>query len=391
MRDVYIVESLRTPFGAFSGSLSTVPAPELAATVIREILKKTGLNGSEIDEVILGQVLQGGAGQAPARQAMRLGGVADSVHAMTINKVCGSGLKSLMLGAQAIMLGDSELVLTGGMENMSMAPYAMPKARSGCRMGDAKMIDLMVHDGLTDPYSGRHMGELSEGSAEKYDISREDQDVFAARSYQLSQKAVSEGIFAAEIVPVTVKTRKGDIVVATDEDPFNGKIEKLPTLRTAFKKDGTITAGNASSINDGASVTLLASKEAVDKYNLTVKARLVAYASNSIHPDQFGEAPIEAIEKALEKAGLKQEDIDLFEINEAFSSVPLMAIKQLGIDPEKVNVNGGAVAIGHPVGSSGGRLVNTLLRELAVQNKRYGLATLCIGGGEAVACIFEAV
>ncbi len=389
MRDVYIVESLRTPFGAFSGSLSTVPAPELAATVIREILKKTGLNGTEIDEVILGQVLQGGAGQAPARQAMRLGGIADAVHAMTINKVCGSGLKSLMLGAQSIMLGDSELVLTGGMENMSMAPYAMPKARSGCRMGDAKMIDLMVHDGLTDPYSGRHMGELTEGSAEKYGISREDQDTFAARSYQLSQKAVSEGIFAAEIVPVTVKTRKGDIVVDTDEDPFNGNIDKLPALRTAFKKDGTITAGNASSINDGASVTLLASKEAVDKYNLQVKARLVAYASNSIHPDAFGEAPVEAISKAITKAGLNQEDIDLFEINEAFSCVPLMAIKQLGIDPDKVNVNGGAVAIGHPVGSSGGRLVNTLLRELAVQNKRYGLATLCIGGGEAVAAVFE--
>lgn len=391
MQEVYIIESLRTPFGAFGGSLSDVPASELAATVMKEILNKTKLSGDSIDEVIMGQVIQAGTAQAPARQAMRSAGIADSAHALTINKVCGSGLKAIMLGAQSIMTEDADLVLAGGMENMSMVPYAMPKARSGCRMGDAQMVDLMIYDALRDPYSGRHMGEITEDSITKHGVSRGEQDDYATRSYTLSQKAVADGIFDEELVPVVKSTRKGDVQIEKDEEPANGRIDKLPSLRAVFRKDGTITAGNASSINDGASVTLLASKAAVEKYGLKVKAKLTAYATNSIHPNDFGKAPVGAVEKVIQKAGLTKSDIDLFEINEAFSSVPLIAVKELGLDMEKVNINGGAVSIGHPVGASGGRLINTLVRELNSQNKKYGLATLCIGGGEAVAAIIETV
>lgn len=389
MKEVYIVESLRTPFGSFGGVLSDVSAAALAETVLKAVMERSSLPADAVDEVILGQVLQGGAAQAPARQAMRAAGIADSAHAMTINKVCGSGLKSIMLGAQSIMTGDADIVLAGGMENMSMSPYAMPKARNGFRMGNGEVVDLMIFDALRDPYSGRHMGEITEESIEKNGVSREEQDQYAARSYTLSQKALESGVFDAELVPVTKKTRKGDVVIDKDEEPFRGNIEKLTSLRSVFKKDGTITAGNASSINDGASVTLLMSEEGLKKYGLTAKAKLISYATNSIHPDDFGEAPIGAMEKALSKAGLTKEDIDLFEINEAFSSVPLIAMKKLGLDPEKVNVNGGAVSIGHPVGASGGRLVNTVLRELIAQDKKYGLATLCIGGGEGVAAIIE--
>lgn len=391
MKDVFIVESLRTPQGSFGGALADVEAPRLAATVIKGILERCGLPAEAVDEVIIGQVLAGGTGQAPARQAMRYADLPDSIPALTINKVCGSGLKALMLGAGSIRLGDAEVVLAGGMENMSMAPYLLSKGRYGYRMGNGELLDLMVHDGLQDPYSGKHMGVIAEATTEKYALSREEQDVFATNSYCKAQNALKEGVFADEIVPVVKKGKKGDVVVSEDEEPFKGDVAKLAALRAAFKKEGTITAGNASTINDGAGMTLLASAEAVSKYGLKPKARLVAYASNSMHPDQFTEAPVGAIEKACAKAGLQISDIDLFEINEAFAAVPMIAIKTLGIDPEKVNVNGGAVAIGHPLGASGARLTATLVRELNKRQVRYGLATLCIGGGESVAVIFERI
>jgi acetyl-CoA C-acetyltransferase len=391
MKEIYVVESLRTPFGSFGGSLSDVEAPRLGETVMRAIVERTGLDPAVINEVIIGQVLMGGVGQAPARQAMRYAGYPDSVHAMTINKVCGSGLKAKMLGAGSIALDDAELVVAGGMENMSLAPFFLKKARYGYRMGHGELLDLMVYDGLQDPYSGRHMGEVADAAAASHGFSREEQDEYAIRSYQLAQQAVKEGIFKDEIIPVVKKTRKGEEVVANDEEPFKVDFEKLKQLRPAFTKDGTITAGNASTINDGAALSLLADEAALKKHNLKPRARLVAYATNSLAPDMFPDAPVGAIEAVCSKAGLKTSDIDLFEINEAFSAVALIAIKEFKLDLERVNVNGGAVALGHPIGASGGRLAATLIRELNRRQVRYGLAVLCIGGGEAVAAIFEKV
>ena len=391
MENVFIVSALRTPFGSFGGTLADVSAPELASQVISELIQQTSLAKEQIDEVIIGQVLQGGSAQAPARQAMRLAGLADNTHAMTINKVCGSGLKAIMLAADSIRLGDTQIAIAGGMENMSQAPYAVPKARFGQRLGNGEMVDLIIKDGLLDPYSQRHMGDITEDWVEKHGLTREDQDKYAARSYQLSQEALKNGTFTEELVPVSIKTRKGEVTVAEDEEPLRGNIEKLPGLRPAFRKNGTITAGNASSINDGAGLALLASGAAVNQYNLKPMAKLIASSTNSIHPELFAEAPVGAIQKCCAKAGLQISDIGLFEINEAFSSVPLVAIKELGLDPDKVNVNGGAASIGHPIGASGGRLVATLLREMKVRNEKYGLATLCIGGGEAVAAVFELV
>lgn len=391
MKTVYLVDGLRTPFGSFGGVLSDISAPELAAVVIKELQKKYHLPDDAAEEVILGQVIQGGSKQAPARIAMRLAGLSDSTHAMTINKVCGSGLKSFMLGVQSIMLGDSHIVYAGGMENMSMAPYALDKARFGYRMGQASIYDLMIYDALQDPYSGKHMGEITEESIRKNGLSRKEQDDYAIRSYTLAQMAIEKGILNKEIVSVTKKTKKGEIVIDKDEEPFKGDITKIETLKPAFIKDGTITAGNASKINDGAAVGILADDEAVKKYNFNPKIRIVAYSTNSIHPDDFGEAPIGAIQKVLSKAKLDLNQIDLFEINEAFAAVPLMAIKNLKIDINKVNVNGGAVAFGHPVGASGARLLITLSRELIARNLKYGIATLCIGGGEAVAVLVEKI
>ena len=391
MSDVYVVEALRTPFGSFSGMLADVSAPDLAATVMKGLLANSGLSADAVDEVIVGQVLSGGNAQAPARQAMRAAGIPDSAHALTINKVCGSGLKAIMLGADSIRLGESTVVLAGGMENMSQAPYILPKARSGYRMGHAQLVDLMIYDGLQDPYTGRHMGEIGEASVERNGLTRAEQDDFAARSYEVAQAAVKSGVFADEIVPVVKKGKKGDETLTTDEEPLKGDAAKLSQLRPAFRKDGTITAGNASSINDGAALVLLTGAEGLAKYGLKARARIVASATASLHPDYFPEAPVAAIEKVCAKAGLTVNDIDLFEINEAFASVALLAIKGLNLPLEKVNVNGGACAIGHPIGASGGRLAATVIRELHKRQQRYGLATLCIGGGEAVAVIFERV
>ena len=310
---------------------------------------------------------------------------------MTINKVCGSGLKAIMLGAGSIALGDADTVIAGGMENMSLAPYLLKKARYGYRMGHDELLDLMVYDGLQDPYTGKHMGEIADHAAVRCGFTRAAQDEYAIRSYTLAQKAIKERIFEDEIVPVIKKTRKGEETVSGDEEPFKVDFEKLKQLRPAFTKDGTITAGNASTINDGAALSLLAGETALVKYSLKPRARLVAYSTLSLSPDLFPDAPVGAIESVCDRAGMKISDIDLFEINEAFSVVVLIAIKQLELDLEKVNVNGGAVALGHPIGASGGRLVATLIRELHRRQLRFGLATLCIGGGEAVAAIFERV
>jgi acetyl-CoA C-acetyltransferase len=389
--EVYIVDGMRTPFGSFGGVLSDVAAPQLAATVIKGLLNRNELPAEAVSEVILGQVLSGGCGQAPARQAMRAAGLPDAVPAMTINKVCGSGLKAIMLGSDSIQLGNAEVVLAGGMENMSLAPYFLKKARNGFRMGNGEIFDLMIHDGLTDPYTGVHMGEIGEASVARNGLTREEQDGLALRSYQLAQAAVKEGIFKDEIAPVIKSVRGVDTAVSDDEEPFKVDFDKITKLKPVFKKDGSITAGNASTINDGAALLLMAGAAAVKKHNLTAKARIVASATSSLHPDYFPEAPVTAIQAACDRAGLKIEDIDLFEINEAFASVTLIAIKSLKLDPAKVNVNGGACAIGHPIGASGARLAMTVIRELHKRKLRYGLATLCIGGGEAVAVIFERV
>jgi len=387
--EVFVIEGKRTPFGSLGGVLADVDATVLGTTVIKGLLEAASLAPEAVNEVIVGQVLSGGCGQAPARQAMRGAGIPDSVPALTINKVCGSGLKAVMLGADSIRLGESGLVVAGGMENMSSAPYFLKKARSGYRMGNGELIDLMIYDGLTDPYTGRHMGEIGEASVVRNGLNREEQDALAIRSYQLAQSAVKDGVFKDEIVPVIKMVKGSETAVSTDEEPFKVDFDKITKLKTVFKKDGTITAGNASSINDGAAMLLLAGADAVKQYNLTPKARIVAQATESRHPDEFPEAPIGAIAKVCARAGLSVNDIDLFEINEAFASVALLAIKAHNIPMEKVNVNGGACALGHPIGASGARLAATVIRELIRRQKRYGLATLCIGGGEAVAVIFE--
>ena len=392
MPDVYVVDALRTPFGSFGGVLSDVAAPHLAATVIMALVERTALDPAAVDEVIIGQVLSGGAGQAPARQALRYAGLPDGVHAMTINKVCGSGLKAILLGAGAIQLGEAAVVLAGGMENMSLAPFALQKARYGYRMGPGELLDLMVYDGLQDAYSGKLSGEIADETAARHGLSREAQDEFAIRSYQLAQQAVTGGIFKDEITPVTKKCRKGeDVWVADDEEPFKVDFVKLRQLRPAFTKEGTVTAGNASTINDGAAMTLLASAAAMKERQLQPKARLVASATFSTKPELFPEAPVEAIQAVCARARLQLADIDLIEINEAFAVVPLLAINALKLDPQRVNVNGGAVALGHPIGASGGRLVTTVVRELHRRQARYGLVALCIGGGEALAAIVERV
>ena len=391
MKDVFVVDALRSPFGSFCGMLADVEAPKLAASTIRGLLAKVGLDPAAVDEVIVGQVLSGGVGQAPARQAMRGAGIPDSAHAMTINKVCGSGLKAIMLGADAIRLGDARVVVAGGMESMSCAPYFMKKARCGYRMGHGELLDLMIYDGLQDPYSGRHMGEVGEESATRNGIGRQEQDEYALRSYRLAQAAVKEGIFRDEIAPFVKEGKKGSETLADDEEPFKVDFERIPQLRPVFRKDGTITAGNASTINDGAALGLLTDEAGLKALGLTPRARIVASATESRHPDHFPEAPVGAIRKVCEKAGLSLADIDLFEINEAFATVALTAIKALELPPERVNVNGGACALGHPIGASGARLAATVIRELHRRQKRFGLATLCIGGGEAVAVIFERV
>jgi acetyl-CoA C-acetyltransferase len=387
---VYIVAAARTPTGSFLGSLSSVAATRLGATAIAGALRRANLDPARIGEVFMGNVLSAGLGQAPARQAAIYGGIPNSVPATTISKVCGSGLQAVVLGAKTVALGDADLVLSGGMESMSNVPYYLDKARSGYRMGDGKIVDGMIFDGLWDPYGNVHMGACGDRCAAEYGFSREAQDAYSKESLRRALAAQTEGLFDKEIEPVLVAQRKGDArVERLDEGPSKGDPSKFASLKPAFSKDGTITAANASSINDGASALILASEAAVKAHKLEPLARIVGYASAAQAPEWFTTAPAAAIESVTKKLGLGVDDIDLFEINEAFAVVAMACAKLCNLDLEKVNVRGGAVALGHPIGASGARILTTLLYAMADRKAKRGLATLCIGGGEAVAVVVE--
>jgi len=390
MRDVLIVAGARTPIGAFQGELAPLPATQLGALAIRAALERARVPGDAVGEVYMGCVLPAGQGQAPARQASMRAGIPSSVGAVTLNKVCGSGLKAVVLGGNAIAVGEHDLVVAGGMESMTNAPYLIPKAREGLRLGHAQLIDSMIHDGLWDAYGNVHMGECGELCAREHKITRADQDAYAAESYRRAQQAEAQGKFRAEIVPVEVPQRKGPPrLVSSDEGPRRGDADKLAGLRPSFQKDGTITAGNASSINDGAAALVLAGADVVAARGLTPLARIVGSAGHAQAPEWFTTAPSGAIGRLLEKIGWRVGDVDLWEINEAFAVVSLVNNRMLGLDPARVNVWGGAVALGHPIGASGARLLVTLIHALRDAGKRRGVASLCIGGGEAIALAVE--
>ena len=388
LRDVVIVSAKRTPVGAFQGSLSSIAAPQLGATAIKAVLDETKIDIDSIDEVIMGNVLSAGQGQAPARQAALGAGLPDSVECLTINKMCGSGLKAVMLATQAIQAGDADIIIAGGMENMTQAPYLLPKGREGHRLGHGQVLDSMIKDGLWDAYNDKHMGNCAELCASEKNYSREDQDAFAKISYTRAQSALENGSFSDEIVSVPVPQRKGEpIIVDADEEPRRANFEKMEFLRPAFEKDGTITAANASKINDGAAAILIMSGEKAKELELTPLAVIGAQASAAHAPEWFTTAPSKAISKVLEKAGIKAEAIDLWEINEAFAPVAMAAMDDFNLSHDKVNVNGGAIAIGHPIGGSGARILTTLIHAMKIREAHTGLATLCIGGGEASALI----
>ncbi|KES21358.1 MULTISPECIES: acetyl-CoA C-acetyltransferase [Pseudomonas] len=387
MQDVVIVAATRTAIGAFQGSLANIPAHELGAIVIRELLQRSGVKPEQVDEVILGQVLTAGSGQNPARQAAIAAGLPHAVPALTLNKVCGSGLKALHLAAQAIRCGDAEVVIAGGQENMSLSPYVLPKARTGLRMGHAQLVDSMIVDGLWDAFNDYHMGITAENLVDKYGISREEQDAFAAASQQKAVAAIEAGRFRDEIVPVSIPQRKGEALsFDTDEQPRAGTTaESLAKLKPAFKKDGSVTAGNASSLNDGAAAVLLMSAAKAKELGLPVLARIASYASAGVDPAIMGIGPVSATRRCLDKAGWQLAELDLIEANEAFAAQSLAVGKELGWDAAKVNVNGGAIALGHPIGASGCRVLVSLLHEMLRRDAKKGLATLCIGGGQGVA------
>lgn len=388
--NVVIVSGVRTPMGGFMGSLAPVSAPELGAISIAEAVKRAGLQPADIQEVIMGNVLPAGLKQGPARQAMRKAGLPDSTGATTINKLCGSGMKAAMLAHDLIKAGTNDIMVAGGMESMSNAPYVLLGARQGYRMGPGQAPqDHMFLDGLEDAETGRLMGSFAQEMADKKGYSREDMDEYAIQSLTRAKKAIEQGLLKDEIIPVTVKTRKGEVVVEDDEQPHAANIEKIPTLRPAFAKDGTVTAANASSISDGSSALVLMRESEAEKRGLKPMARIVAHSTQSQHPSEFTCAPVGAIETLFEKTGWTKDDVDLFEINEAFAMVAMMPIKELGLDPEKVNVHGGACAQGHPVGSTGSRLLVTLMHSLKHYGKKKGVAALCIGGGEATAMAIE--
>jgi len=387
---IFIASAARTPIGAFLGALSPVSAPKLGAVAIRGALSRAKLDPSVIEEVFMGNVLTGGVGQAPARQALIYAGLPQSVPATTVGKVCGSGLQAVVFGARTIALGENDLVIAGGMESMSNAPYYLFQARGGYRMGNGNLVDGMIHDGLWDPYSNVHMGSCGDLCAKEYKVSRESQDEFARESFRRALAAQKEGMFDAEIEPVDVPQRKGDpLKVKLDEGPTKGDPSKFASLKPAFGKDGTITAANASSINDGASALVLASEKAVKEHKLEPLAKILGWAAAAQDPQWFTTAPAKAIDKVLGKLSLKSGDIDLYEINEAFGVVTMVCAQLAGISLDRVNVRGGAVALGHPIGASGARILTTLLHAMKDQNKKRGLATLCIGGGEAVAVVVE--
>lgn len=388
-RKVVLVGACRTPIGTFGGQLKDTRAVDLGALVMQEAIKRAGISAGQIEEVIFGCVLQAAQGQNVSRQAAVKAGIPESVPAFTINKVCGSGLRSVSLAAQIIKAGDADIIMAGGMENMSMAPFALEKARYGYRMNNGTLVDTMIKDGLWDAFNDYHMGITAENVAEKYGITREEQDALGLRSQELAAKAIAEGRFKDEIVPVVIPTKKGDIVFDTDEHPRATSMEKLSQLKPAFKKDGTVTAGNASGINDGAGAVIVMSKEKADELGIKPMARVVSYASAGVDPKIMGIGPVPASRKALEKAGLTVEDIDLVEANEAFAAQAIAVAREMGWDKamEKVNVNGGAIALGHPIGASGTRILVSLLYEMQKRDSKTGLATLCIGGGQGTALI----
>ncbi|WP_417335514.1 thiolase family protein [Halobacteriovorax marinus] len=383
---VYILSGARTPSGSFLGSLSSVPAPKLGAAAIQGAVTKANVDASKVDEVFMGNVITAGVGQAPARQAALFAELPESVPCTTVNKVCGSGLKTIIMGAQSIKCGDNSVVVAGGMENMSLAPHLIMNSRTGVsKFGGAEMKDSMQWDGLWDVYSDRPMGNCAEECVSKFNFTREQQDEFSIESFKRAQNAANEGIFKEEIVPVTIKGRKGDTVVSEDEGPFKANFEKIPALRPAFDKNGTITAANASTINDGAAAVVLGGEEYKDQ----AKFKILSWASHAQNPTWFTTAPAGAMQKALDKAGLKIEDIELFEINEAFAAVTMAAMEEFKISRDKVNVFGGGVSLGHPIGCSGTRIVVTLMNALEKKNAKYGMAAICIGGGEALSLIVE--
>lgn len=389
MENAYILSAQRTPIGAFGGQLSTVSAPQLGATAIKAAVSSAGIKPEDVNEVVFGQVLTAGVGQAPARQAALFAGLPTSAVCMTINKVCGSGLKSVMLANDSIKLGESEVVVAGGQENMTLAPHLLEKSRAGYRMGHISSTDSMIKDGLWDPYNDFHMGMAAELCVKEHSFTREEQDSFTKQSYEWANKAQESGAFTNEVAPIEVKQRKSTVTVELDEEPKKVKYDKIPSLRPAFDKEGTITAANASKINDGAAALVLASKDYVTDNKLTPMAKIVGHATFAQDPKWFTTAPVGAMKKVCEKTGINMDDIDLFEINEAFAVVTMAAMKELSIPREKVNVHGGAVALGHPIGGSGARIFTTLLHALKTHNKKYGMASICIGGGEAVAVIVE--
>lgn len=389
--EVFIVAAKRTPIGAFQGALADVPAPRLGATAIAAALEASGLKAEDVQETFMGNVLTAGLGQAPARQAAKYAGIPDSVPATTVGKVCGSGLQSVVFAAKSILLGDASVVVAGGMESMTQAPYLLPKARGGYRMGHGQVQDSMILDGLWDPYNDQHMGNCGELCAKEFGFTREAQDEFSRQSYELALGAQESKAFDAELTSVTVKTRKGDVVVSEDEEPKRARLDKMPSLRPAFDREGTITAANASKINDGASALVLASGDVVKAQGLKPIAKLVGYAAHAQAPEWFTTAPVGAMKTLLDKTGLKASDIDLFEVNEAFAVVAMAAMKEIGFERDKLNVHGGAVALGHPIGCSGARILTTLIHALHGKDLQRGMASICIGGGEALAMVVERV
>ncbi|WP_101759133.1 thiolase family protein [Oceanicoccus sp. KOV_DT_Chl] len=386
---VVIVAATRTPMGGMQGDFADVSAPELGSVAIKAALEAASLGGNDIDELYFGSVVSAGLKQAPARQASLAAGVSESVPTTTISKVCGSGMKAIMIGRDQIAAGNADIVMTGGMENMSATPYLLPKVRTGLRLGHGAVVDSLLSDGLEDAYSGGLMGGFGQATADAFNVSREAMDEYALRSLARAQHAITSGFMKNEIAPVTVKTRKGEVVVADDEQPGKAMPEKIPHLKPAFKKDGTVTAANSSSMSDGAAALLLMRESTAAAKGVKPLARIVAQASHAQAPKDFCLAPIGAVTKVLEKAGWSKDDVDLFEVNEAFAVVSMLAIDQLGLDPEKVNINGGACALGHPLGASGARIMVTLIHALKRLGKTKGVATLCIGGGEATAMAIE--
>jgi acetyl-CoA C-acetyltransferase len=391
-KEVVIVSAARTPIGSFLGALSNVPAPRLGATAIAAALERGRVKPEMVDQVFMGNVLSAGIGQAPARQAMIYAGIPQSAGATTVNKVCGSGMQAVNLARNAILTGESECVVAGGMENMSLTPYILPDARTGMRMGEKKVVDTMVSDGLWDPYNNFHMGSAAEKCVKEFKFTREEQDRFAKQSFERAQAALKNGAFKNEIVPVPIPQRKGDpVMFDTDEGPAKADFAKMTGLKAVFEKDGTITAANASTINDGAAALVVTSREFADKHGLKPMARILSCAIHSQAPEWFTTAPVEAMKKALNKAGLKPSDIDLWEVNEAFAVVALAAVKGVEIDESRLNVNGGGISLGHPIGASGARILTTLVHAMAQRNAKRGLASLCIGGGEGIAMVVERV